>query len=131
MCVRRNLRPGWCPAPGPFRPPEPRRARPAGGGQSRLRYDAALAEVELVSDRSEGPHPGVRRFSAREYLARLVDHAPERYEVRVRYSGTYATRQRVWWRRRGVVLAGTSSVAGGLGTLCGSVQAPGIPNDLA
>ena len=29
---------------------------------------------------------------------------PERYETRVRYYGAYATRRRVWWRRRGVVL---------------------------
>ena len=32
---------------------------------------------------------------------------PERYEVRVRYSGAYATRRRVWWQRRGVTLART------------------------
>ena len=31
---------------------------------------------------------------------------PERYEVRVRYSGAYATRRRVWWHRRGVTLVG-------------------------
>ena len=29
---------------------------------------------------------------------------PERYETRVRYYGAYATRRRVWWRGRGVVL---------------------------
>ena len=33
---------------------------------------------------------------------------PERYEVRVRYAGAYATRRRVWWRRRGVELARAS-----------------------
>ena len=31
-----------------------------------------------------------------------MDHVPERSEVRVRYAGAYATRRRVWWRRRGV-----------------------------
>jgi hypothetical protein len=41
---------------------------------------------------------------ALEFLARWVDHVPERYEVRVQYAGAYATRRRVWWRRRGVEL---------------------------
>ncbi len=71
---------------------------------SRLRYDAERAEVELVSDRNEGPYAGVHRFSALEFIARWLDHVPERYEVRVRYSGAYATRRRVWWHRRGVTL---------------------------
>ncbi len=52
--------------------------------ESRLRYDAAGAEVELVSDRSDGPYAGVHRMSALDFLARGVDHVPERYEVRVR-----------------------------------------------
>jgi hypothetical protein len=73
--------------------------------ESRLRYDAARAAVELVADRVKGPHAGVHRMSALEFLARWVDHVPERYEVRVRYAGAYATRRRVWWRRRGVDLA--------------------------
>ena len=47
-------------------------------------------------------------MTALEFLARWVDHVPERYEVRVRYAGAYATRRRVWWRRRGVVLVRTS-----------------------
>jgi len=33
---------------------------------------------------------------------------PERYEVRVRYAGAYATRRRVGWRRRGIELARAS-----------------------
>jgi hypothetical protein len=74
--------------------------------ESRLRYDAHRAEVELVTDRSEGPYPGIHRFSALEFIARRVDHVPERYQVRVRYAGGYATRRRVGWRRRGVVRAG-------------------------
>ena len=76
--------------------------------ESRLRYDAARAEVERVSDRSEGPYAGVHRFSALEFIARWVDHVPERYEVTVRYAGAYATKRRVWWRWRGVVLARAS-----------------------
>ena len=76
--------------------------------ESRLRYDAERAEVELVSDRNDGPYAGVHRFSALEFIARWVDHVPERYEVRVRYCGAYATRRRVWWQRRGVTLARTS-----------------------
>ena len=76
--------------------------------ESRLRYDATRAEVELVSDRNDGPYAGVHRFSALEFIARWVDHVPERYEVRVRYSGAYATRRRVWWQRRGVMLARAS-----------------------
>ena len=43
-------------------------------------------------------------MTALEFLARWVDHVPERYETRIRYYGAYATRRRVWWRRRGVVL---------------------------
>jgi hypothetical protein len=75
--------------------------------ESRLRYDAERAEVELVADRTDGPYAGVHRMTALEFLARWVDHVPERYEVRVRYAGAYATRRRVWWRRRGVMLART------------------------
>ncbi|HEY3217404.1 MAG TPA: transposase [Candidatus Eisenbacteria bacterium] len=74
--------------------------------ESRLRYHAERAEVELVSDRNQGPYAGVHRLSALEFLARWLDHVPERYEVRVRYSGAYATRRRVWWHRRGVTLVG-------------------------
>ena len=62
--------------------------------ESRLRYDAERAEVERVSDRSEGPYAGIHRLSALEFIARLVDHVPERYEVRVRYYGAYARRRR-------------------------------------
>jgi len=76
--------------------------------ESRLRYDAARAQVGLVSDRGDGPYAGVHRFSALEFLARWVDHVPERYEATVRYAGAYATRRRVWWRRRGVRLARAS-----------------------
>ncbi len=72
---------------------------------ARLRYDAERAAVELVSERSDGPYAGVHRMSALEFLARWVDHVPERYEVRVRYAGAYATRRRLWWRWRGVGLA--------------------------
>jgi len=82
-----------------------RATAPAPVAESRLRYDAARAEVELVADRTEGPYAGVHQMAALEFVARWVDHVPERYEVRVRYSGAYATRRRVWWRRRGVVLA--------------------------
>lgn len=74
--------------------------------ESRLRYDAERAEVELASDASGGPYAGVHRFAALEFVARLVDHIPGRGEVRVRYYGAYASRRRGWWRRRGVVLAG-------------------------
>jgi hypothetical protein len=76
--------------------------------ESRLRYGATRAEVELVSDRSDGPYAGIHRFTALEFIARWVDHVPERYAVRVRCSGAYATRRRVWWQRRGVTLARTS-----------------------
>ena len=79
--------------------------------ESRLRYDAARAEVELVSDATEGPYAGVHRFAALEFLARLVDHMPGKGEVRVRYYGAYASRRRGWWRRRGVVLAGAGHEA--------------------
>jgi hypothetical protein len=73
--------------------------------ESRLRYDAERAQVELVSDRVDGPYAGVQRMTALEFIARWVDHVPERYEVRVRYAGAYATRRRVWWGQRGVSLA--------------------------
>ena len=69
---------------------------------------AERAELELVSDRSEGPYAGVHRFEAPEFIVRRVDHVPERYEVRARYAGAYA-HPAVWWRRRGVVVAGASS----------------------
>ena len=73
---------------------------------SRLRDDAEHAEVEFVSDASEGPYAGVHRFAALEFLTRRVDHIPAKGEVRVRDDGAYASRRRGWWRRRGVVLAG-------------------------
>lgn len=72
--------------------------------ESRLRYDAERAEVELLADRVDGPYAGVHRMEALEFLARWVDHVPERYEVAVRYAGAYATKRRVWWRQRGVEL---------------------------
>jgi len=72
--------------------------------ESRLRYDGARGEVELVADRRDGPYAGVHRMTALEFLARWVDHVPDHYEVRVRYAGAYATRRRVWWRQRGVTL---------------------------
>jgi hypothetical protein len=81
--------------------------------ESRLRYDAERAEVELVADRVDGPYAGVHRMTALEFIARWVDHVPERYEVRVRYAGAYATRRRVWWRRRGVELARARAAGGG------------------
>ena len=43
-------------------------------------------------------------MTALEFLARWVDHVPERYETRVPYYGAFATRRRFWWRRRGIVL---------------------------
>ena len=55
--------------------------------ESRLRSDAARAEVERVSDRKDGPYAGVHRFSALEFLARGEDHVPERYEVTVEVRG--------------------------------------------
>ncbi|MFM9079159.1 MAG: transposase [Opitutaceae bacterium] len=74
--------------------------------ESRLRYDAERAEVELAADASEGPYAGVHRMAALEFLARLVDHIPAKGEVRTRYYGAYASRRRGWWRRRRVVLVG-------------------------
>ena len=71
-----------------------------------MRYDAERAEVELVSDASEGPYVGVHRFAAVKFLARRVQHIPAKGKVRVRYYGAYASRRRGGWRRRGVVLAG-------------------------
>jgi hypothetical protein len=58
--------------------------------EGRLRYDAERAEVELVSDARAGPYVGVHRMSALEFVARFLDHVPERYETRVRYYGAYA-----------------------------------------
>ena len=78
--------------------------------ESRLRYDAERADVELVSDRNDGPYAGIHRFTALEFLARWVDHVPDAYETRVRYYG--GNRRRMWWRRRGVVLV-DASVGGG------------------
>ena len=77
--------------------------------EGRLGYDAERAEVEWVAERVDGPYAGVHRMTALEFLARWVDHVPERYEVRVRYAGAYATRRRVWWRRRGVELVAAPS----------------------
>lgn len=48
--------------------------------------------------------PDCGHFSALEFIARWVDHVPDRYETRVRYYGAYATRRRIWWQRRGISL---------------------------
>ena len=74
--------------------------------ESRLTYHAERAEVAVDSGTSEGPYAGVHRMSALEFIARWLEHVPERYETRVRYDGAYATRRRVCWQRRGIVLAG-------------------------
>jgi hypothetical protein len=68
--------------------------------ESRLRYDADRTEVERVSDARDGSYVGAHRMSALEFLARWVDHVPVRYETRIRYYSAYATRRRVWRRRR-------------------------------
>jgi len=54
--------------------------------------------------------PAKHRLSALEFLARWVDHVPARYETRIRYYGAFATRRRVWWRRRGIVLVNAPQV---------------------
>jgi hypothetical protein len=59
--------------------PGSRRSARAPVAESRLRYDAGRAEVELVADRADGPYAGVHRMMALEFLARWVDHVPERY----------------------------------------------------
>ena len=41
--------------------------------ESRLRYRAERAEVELVADRNDGPCAGVHRMTALEFLARWVE----------------------------------------------------------
>jgi hypothetical protein len=46
--------------------------------ESRLRYDAERAEVELVSDAREGPYAGVHRIAFVEFLARLAPRRAER-----------------------------------------------------
>ena len=74
--------------------------------ESRLRYHAERAEVELVSDRSEGPYAGVHRMTALEFIARWVDHVPERYEVRV------ALRRRLRHAAVGVVAAARRGAGG-------------------
>jgi hypothetical protein len=71
---------------------------PAGGATpvgARRPLLGARAEVELVSDRSEGPYAGVHRFSALELIARGPDQVPERDEAMVRYAGAYATQRPV------------------------------------
>ena len=81
--------------------------------ESRLAYDAERAEVAVDSGTSEGPYAGVHRMNALECIARWLEHVPERYETRVRYYGAYATRRRVWWQRRGIVLVGAAPAAPG------------------
>ena len=70
----------------------------AAWGNNRQR---STGDVELGSDRNDGPFAGLHRFTALEFLARWVDHIPDAYETRVRYYGAYAIRRRVWWRGRG------------------------------
>jgi len=51
----------------------------------------------------------------------LVDPETKPYETRVRYYGAYATRRRLWWRRRGDVPEGTRG-----GSVMGSAQTPAM-----
>src|SRR5437867_5225996 len=71
----------------------------------RLLTEAELARLGRSLFAGMPPYSvGVHRLSALEFLARWVDHVPERYETRIRYYGAFATKRRVWWRRRGIVL---------------------------
>ena len=51
--------------------------------ESRLRYDAERAEVELASDAVDGPYVGVHRFAAVEFVARLrhAVHVRDRFHI--------------------------------------------------
>jgi Putative transposase/Transposase zinc-binding domain len=93
--------------------------------EGRLRYHPERAQVELVSDAARGPYVGVHRLDALEFLARWVHHVPDHYETRVRYYGAYATRRRLWWRRRGVVPEGAAAMA----APAPAPPAPGAPAD--
>src|SRR5439155_6897262 len=53
-----------------------RYSAPAPVAESRLRYDAERAAVELVADCADGPYAGVHRMTALEFVARWVDHVP-------------------------------------------------------
>ena len=90
---------------GPAIAGEDRYSARAPVAESRPRYDADRAEVELVSDRSAGAFAGIHRFSALEFIARWVDHVPDAQEIPVRTYGAYVTRRSVWWQRRGISLA--------------------------
>ena len=65
--------------------------------------------------------------------ARRRRWAAERYEARVRCAGAYATRRRVWWRRRGVVGAAprvSASIPNGTsGPFSRSFACPRMPTD--
>ncbi len=101
--TRRGEAPKGNPLPRPFfvSPGSSRRVRPSKFTRLHSYPSALLSEL----DRTSEPYAGVHRMTALEFLARWVDHVPERYEVRVRCAGANATRRRVWWRQRGIVLA--------------------------
>jgi hypothetical protein len=69
----------------------------------RLQYDAKRGQVQLASDKKEGPTAGTHRFEAQEFLAQLLAHVPESHEILVRYYGAYSVRRRAQWRAAGIL----------------------------
>ena len=60
----------------------------------RLAYDAQAGTVTYTSDKSDGPTAGPHTFEAAAFIARLVDHIPDKGQVLQRYYGHNANRTR-------------------------------------
>ena len=69
----------------------------------RLHYDVGKKRVRLVSDKPEGPTAGTHDYDPLEFLALLLAHVPDRFEILVRYAGAYSVRRRARWRKLGIL----------------------------
>ncbi len=60
----------------------------------RLTYDRAAKAVTYWSDKSDGPTAGTETADPLEFLARVLEHIPDKGHVTTRYYGWYANRPR-------------------------------------
>jgi len=81
-----------------------------------MEYDREAGEdgvVTYTSDKATGPTAGRHTFEPLEFVARLVDHIPDKGQVLQRYYGYYASRTR-HQRRMATQAGGTNGPGGSL-----------------
>ena len=82
---------------------------------AQLHYGAKKKQVQLASDKKDGPTAGIHTFDALEFLALLLAHIPDSHEILVRYYGAYSVRRRAVWRQAGILTEMRQRRGAGLG----------------